>query len=198
MSSDRPSYETRHGTDQEPCQGGKRILQQLLPASWRFAYQTTLDLISRIEHLAWHDRADALDNYFSRQADGMLGTARLSAMVGGSIDPMGGAAGDNQGDDRTAEFALWCRAITTAVMVDLKQDLTIKEPTQALTYLMARDWQFAKAAAIWVGQHGMAPVADELGHLPGYAIVLLATSPNDTAERFMAREAFWQAMQKKT
>lgn len=178
--------------------GGKRALQQMLPASWRFAYQTTLDLLNRIEHLAWRDRADALDIYFSRQADGMLGSERVSAMVGGSIDPLGGASSGHHVDERAANFAIWCRAITTAVMIDLDQDRSIKEPTQALTYLVARDWQFAKSAAAWVAKHGMAPIAEALGTLPGYAIVLLATSPNDTAERFVAREAFWQAVQKKT
>lgn len=182
----------------EVCQGGKRALQQMLPASWRFAYQTTLDLLSRIEHLAWRDRADALDVYFSRQADGMLGTERVSAMVGGSIDPLGGTPNQHHGDERAAAFATWCRAVTTAVMIDLDQDRSIKEPVQALTYLVARDWQFAKSAAAWVAQHGMAPIAEALNSLPGYAIVLLATSPNDTAERFMAREAFWHAVHKKT
>ena len=195
-SDDTPSNQPEYVAP-EAYQGGKRALQQMLPTSWRFAYQTALDLISRIEHLAWCDRADTLDNYFSRQADGMLGTARVSAMVGGSIAPLEGAAGGAQGDERTAAFAIWCRAVTTAVMIDLDQDRKIKEPVQALTYLLARDWQFAKSAASWVSDHGMAPIAEALGGLPGYAIVLLATSPNDTAERFMAREAFWQAVQSK-
>jgi len=182
----------------EASYGGKRVLQQMLPASWRFAYQTALDLLNRIEHLAWRDRADALDIYFSRQADGMLGTERVTAMVGGSIEPLICLSSRRDVDDRAANFATWCRAITTAVMVDLDQDRSIKEPTQALTYLLARDWQFAKSAAKWVATHGMAPIADSLCNLPGYAIVLLATSPNDTAERFIARDAFWQAVQKKT
>jgi hypothetical protein len=30
--------------------------------------------------------------------------------------------------------------------------------------------------------------------LPGYALVLLAASPSDTADRFMARDAFWTAV----
>jgi hypothetical protein len=34
--------------------------------------------------------------------------------------------------------------------------------------------------------------------LPGYALVLLAMSPNDTMERFMARDAFWTAVMKRT
>ncbi|MGI9498529.1 MAG: hypothetical protein ACR2P3_00700, partial [Geminicoccaceae bacterium] len=78
------------------------------------------------------------------------------------------------------------------------QDEAVEEPTQALTYLVARDWHFAKSAAAWVARHGMEPVAEALKSLPGYAIVLLATSPNDTVERFMARDAFWHAVERKT
>lgn len=198
MPSDRPSKARSGSKPPDSCKGGKRALQQMLPASWRFAYQTTLDLISRIEHLAWHDRADTLDIYFSRQADGMLGTERVAAMVGGQMDVPGDKNQHPTADERSAAFATWCRAITTAVMIDLDQDRHVREPAQALTYLMARDWHFAKSAAAWVAEHGMAPVADALSSLPGYAIVLLATSPNDTVERFMARDAFWQAVHKKT
>lgn len=181
----------------DPGNGGRRALQRMLPASWRFAHQTAVDLLSRIEHLAWHDRADMLDVYFSRQADGMLGAARVTAMVGGQISRGIDETTAAQPDHRAAAFATWCRAITTAVMLDLGQDMAVRESCQALTYLVARDWHFAKAAAAWVANHGMGPVAEALNRLPGYAIVLLATSPNDTVERFMARDAFWQAVQTK-
>lgn len=180
-----------------PRKGGKRALQQMLPAGWRFAHQSTLDLISQIEHLAWRDRADTLDAYFSQQADGMLGPQQMGAMIGAR------SLGDPELEEpselntRAANFATWCRAITTAVLIDLDQDLEIKQPTQALTYLMARDWKFAKSAADWVSQNGMEAVGAALQSLPGYAIVLLATSPNDTVERFFARDAFWQAVQRK-
>lgn len=185
-------------------QGGKRVLQQMLPAGWRFAHQTALDLISQIEHLAWQDRADKLDIYFTQQADGMLGAQQVGAMIGGRLslvhDDSGVAdtSGSSSPESQAAGFAKWCRAVTTAVMVDLDHSIDVEEPTQALTYLVARDWQFAKSAAAWVAEHGMTPVADALKKLPGYAIVLLATSPNDTVERFMARDAFWQAVQTKT
>ena len=179
-------------------QSGKRVLQQLLPAGWRFAHQTALDLISQIEHLAWRDRADTLDVYFTQQADGMLGPSRMGAMLGQRLTVVGERDRPSPSNDQAASFASWCRAITTAVMIDLDQDEEIKEPAQALTYLVARDWQFAKSAASWVAVNGMAPVAEALKTLPGYAIVLLATSPNDTVERFMARDAFWQAIESKT
>ena len=178
-------------------QGGKRILQQMLPAGWRFAHQTALELISQIEHLAWQDRADRLDVYFTQQADGMLGAQRMGAMVGCRLSLVTDTPPPPT-DDQAASFATWCRAVTTAVMVDLDQQLEVREPTQALTYMVARDWQFARSAAAWIAKNGMGPVAEALKTLPGYAIVLLATSPNDTVERFAARDAFWQAVEKKT
>ncbi|MEL6962620.1 MAG: hypothetical protein AAFO01_07680 [Pseudomonadota bacterium] len=176
----------------------KRVLQQMLPAGWRFAHQTALDLISQIEHLAWDDRADKLDAYFTRQADGMLGSKRMGAMVGAQLSSMSDATELPTPSDQAATFATWCRAVTTGVMIDLEKRLEIEEPTQALTYLVARDWHFARSAAAWVAENGMAPIAEAMKGLPGYAIVLLATSPNDTAERFLARDAFWEAVQTKT
>jgi hypothetical protein len=44
----------------------------------------------------------------------------------------------------------------------------------------------------------MAPIRQALAELPGYALVLLAMSPNDTAERFLARDAFWAAVMRLT
>ena len=44
----------------------------------------------------------------------------------------------------------------------------------------------------------MAPIQHALRELPGHALVLLAVSPNDTAERFMARDAFWAAVMKRS
>ena len=50
----------------------------------------------------------------------------------------------------------------------------------------------------WSAKVGIAPIRDAFSELPGYALVLLAMSPNDTAERFLARDAFWTAVMKRT
>jgi hypothetical protein len=181
-----------------PRIAGKRALQQMLPAGWRFAYQSALDLISQMEHLAWRDRADRLDAYFSQQADGMLGPKHMSTMIGIHSSVAANQEDAAESSEKAADFATWCRAVTTAVLIDLDQDIEIRQPTQALTYLIARDWQFAKSAANWVSEHGMGSIADVLQDLPGYAMVLLATSPNDTVERFFARDAFWQGVKRNT
>ena len=88
--------------------------------------------------------------------------------------------------------------IVTAVLLELGERPEISNPHQALVYLLSRELRFAKAAALWIAEHGMAAVDGALRELPGHALVLLAASPNDTAERFMARDAFWAAVMKRT
>ena len=99
---------------------------------------------------------------------------------------------------RATRFASWSRAIVTAVLLDLAERLEISNPHQALVYLLSCDLRLAKAAALWTADHGMASVEQALREMPGHALVLLAASPNDTAERFMARDAFWAAVMKRT
>ena len=86
----------------------------------------------------------------------------------------------------------------TAVLLELDEQHAVAGPQQALTYLLSREVAFARAAAAWTARFGMAPIERALVELPGYALVLLAASPNDTAERFMARDAFWTAVMKRT
>jgi hypothetical protein len=101
-------------------------------------------------------------------------------------------------EERLARFCAWSRAIVTAVLLDLDERGEVVDPYQALTYLLTRHVPFAKAAAAWSARAGMAAIQQALCELPGYALVLLATSPNDTVERFMARDAFWSAVMKRS
>ncbi|MDF2781848.1 MAG: hypothetical protein K0S96_1652, partial [Geminicoccaceae bacterium] len=101
-------------------------------------------------------------------------------------------------EERALRFATWSRAIINAVLLDLAERVEVGNPQQALTYLLSGDLRLAKTAALWTAEHGMASVERALRELPGYALVLLAASPNDTAERFMARDAFWAAVMKRT
>jgi hypothetical protein len=175
----------------------RRFLQRRMPDSWRFAHQMTTDLAQRLEFLAWGGRADAFDTYFLRQAEAILRPSGLTELIGGP------AARDEAQttpdlDDRLARFCTWSRAIVIAVLLELGERREVINPHQALTYLLTRHVPFAKAAAAWAAKAGMAPIKDALCELPGYALVLLAMSPNDTAERFLARDAFWAAVMKRT
>jgi hypothetical protein len=167
-----------------------------LPDSWRFAQQMAADLVRQLEFLAWTARADVLDTYFLRQAEAMLRPKGLSELIGG---PSGRAdLTTPELEERLRRFCAWNRAIVTAVLLDLDERQDVINPHQALTYLLTRDVTFVRAAAGWSAKAGLAPIRQALGELPGYALVLLATSPNDTAERFLARDAFWAAVMKRT
>jgi hypothetical protein len=175
----------------------RRFLQRKMPDSWRFAHQMTTDLAQRLEFLAWAGRADAFDTYFLRQAEAMLRPSGLTELIGGAA-PLGEDQTTSDLEDRLARFCTWSRAIATAVLLDLGERHEVTNPHQALTYLLTRHVPFAKAAAAWAAKAGMTPIKDALCELPGYALVLLAMSPNDTAERFMARDAFLTAVMKRS
>ena len=88
--------------------------------------------------------------------------------------------------------------MVTAVLLDFDERREVTNAHQALTYLLTGHVPFARAAGEWSAKAGIAPIREALTELPGYALVLLAMSPNDTAERFLARDAFWTAVMKRT
>jgi len=176
----------------------RRFLQRTLPDSWRFAHQMATDLARQLEFLAWAGRADAFDTYFLRQAEAMLRPQGLTELLGGSPGPQGGEPTTPDLEERLARFCNWSRAVVTAVLLDLDERREVVNSYQALTYLLTRHVPLARAAATWSGKVGMTPIHQALCELPGYALVLLATSPNDTAERFLARDAFWTAVMKRS
>ena len=179
----------------------RRFLQRVLPDSWRFAHQMTLDLARQVEYLAWPGRAEAFDTYFLRQAEAMLRPRGLTELVHGHPVPRAGvvevARISPTQDERAIRFARWGRSIVAAVLLELDETAEVTNAHHALTYLLTGELSLAKAAASWTVGRGMGLVEQALRGLPGYALVLLAASPNDTAERFMARDAFWAAVMRR-
>jgi hypothetical protein len=170
----------------------RRFLQRVLPESARFAHQMAIDLVRQVEYLTWSTRAEAFDTYFLRQAEAMLRPKGLTELVNGAGGPE--LPERRELEERASRFAGWSRAMVTAVLLELDERAEVTNADQALTYLIGRDLVFAKAAAQWTAVHGMEPLGVVLRRLPGYALVLLASNPNDTVERFMARDAFWSAV----
>jgi hypothetical protein len=195
-------FEPRHHLalvrlEQPESSKARRCLQRMLPDSWRFAQQMAVDLVRQLEYLAWAGRADTFDTYFLRQAEAMLRPKGLTELISGQR-PRCDSIPARRLEERATRFATWSRAIVSAVLLDLCEREEVDNAQQALTYLVSCELRLAKAAALWTAEHGMAPVERALRELPGYALVLLAASPNDTAERFMARDAFWTAVMKRT
>ena len=81
-----------------------------------------------------------------------------------------------------------------AALAELAEEPKVSDPHQTLTLLLTGDLRLARIAAGWTAEHGVAPLQQALRELPGYALVMLAARPNDTAERFVARDAFWAAV----
>jgi hypothetical protein len=181
----------------EPSQA-RRFLQRTLPDSWRFAHQMAVDLVRQLEFLAWSARADTFDTYFLRQAEAMLRPEGLTELINGPSAPSGGEETANDLEERLARFCTWSRVVVTAVLLDLDERREVTNAHQALTYLLTRHVPFARAAGEWSAKAGIAPIREAFSGLPGYALVLLAMSPNDTAERFLARDAFWSAVMRRT
>jgi len=161
------------------------------PRSWRFAHHLSSDLVRQIEYLPWSGRVEIFDTYFLRQAETILRPGGLTALVGGQPSPPGEPLAPRQFEARRARFADWSRMMMTAVLLDLDERAEVMTAQQGLTYLLTLDLGYSKAAAVWTTFHGMSTIVETLHRLPGYALVLLAASPNDTVERFMARDAFW-------
>jgi len=171
--------------------GAKRFLQRTHPHCWRFAHQLSTDLVRQIEYLPWSGRVEVFDTYLLRQAETILRPCGLTAMVGGQPSTAGEPLEPGQFEPRRTRFAEWSRMVMTAALLDLDERAEVMSAQQGLTYLLTLDHGYAKAAAVWSTFHGMGSIVEALHRLPGYALVLLAASPSDTAERFMARDAFW-------
>lgn len=169
----------------------------MLPESWRFAHQIAVDLARQVEHLAWAGRSEIFDIWFLRQAETMLGVTGVDRLISGEPATQDVPRAETV-QERRLRFGTWSRAVVTAVLVELPEEPAVGNPHQALTYLLSGELLLARTAAGWTAEHGVAPLQHALRELPGYALVLLAASPNDTAERFMARDAFWTAVMKRS
>jgi hypothetical protein len=169
----------------------------MLPESWRFAQQMAVDLARQVEHLAWAGRGEVFDTWFLRQAETMLGVAGVNRLISRESAAAGPPQAATVGEG-APRFESWSRAVLTAALAELAEEPEVSNPHQALTLLLTGELRLARMAAGWTAEHGVAPIQDALRELPGYALVLLASSPNDTAERFMARDAFWAAVMKRS
>lgn len=193
-----PRYPALVWTAAPENSSAKRFLQRGLPNSWRFAHHMAADLVRQVEYLPWSGRVEVFDTYFLRQAEAMLRPNGLTALVGGQPSPPVEPLDPRQLEGRCGRFADWSRTMLTAVLIDLGERIEVTAAEQSLTYLLTRDRGYAKAAAVWSTFHGMGAIVETLHRLPGYALVLLAASPGDTAERFMARDAFWTGVMTRT
>ncbi len=162
-------------------------LAAALPGCWRAALAAAEELARRVRYLSWPDRAKALDGYLWNEARARLSTDGVTAVVNRHAEVF-------RPGHPSGAYASWCTTVIGAVLTLLDEPHRPSCAEHALTLLLSRQPEHRDAADAWLVEVTPEDLQRELARLPGYAFLLLTLYPNDCAESFVARDAFWMAM----
>ncbi len=166
-----------------------RYLRGVLSEDWDRAADAAGELADRIRYLPWADRARALDGFLWGQALGRLTKEDVTAIVNRQMPSLAEP-------ERVESYALFCRAVVTTTL-DLLEDAAtaVEHEASALVHSFSLEERHRDLALDWIGDgHNHQLLAEGLPAWPGCAFLLLILSPSDSAESFLARDAFWAAM----
>jgi hypothetical protein len=164
-----------------------RCLRGILPDGWDQALDAVAELTEEVRYLPWADRAKAFDRFFWAVARSRLTTEDVTAIV----NRQSGSVSDPA---RIEAYTRYCRAIVTATLLSLDDSKSCDDAAAALVHFFSLDRTHQEAAVDWIGNGHHAEFAGRLPGWPGCAFLLLILSPSDSAESFLARDAFWAAM----
>lgn len=162
-------------------------LRSVLPEDWDRAADVVGRLVEEVRYLPWSDRARALDAFFWSEAKTGLSTEDVTAIVNRQAAAIADPA-------PLARYAGYCRAVVTAMLLVLDDSARIDDEAAALVHFFSLDRAHREAAVEWIGNGHQALLGRRLPAWPGCAFLLLILSPSDSAESFLARDAFWAAM----
>ena len=165
----------------------KQFLRENLPAEWNRAATAAVWLASRARYLPWPDRAKAFDELYWSEARRRLATDAITAIVNRQSAMLADPG-------VIVAYGRFCGAVTTAVLLQLDEPLAVDEEAAALIHFFSLADRHREAAIAWIGERHQLGLAASLPSWPGCAFLLLILSPSDSAESFMARDAFWAAM----
>jgi hypothetical protein len=163
------------------------FLKDQVPNGWRAAAGYARRLSTRLQFLPWSDRVRLLDDFIWGEARRLLSNDEITAVI--NRQPYTLAT-----SHAILEYTTMCSAVMTSVLILLEESGRADCAHHALVLLLSRDTEHQDAAVDWVRQGGFASLQAEMTSLPGFAFLYLAVYPNDSAESFMARDAFWTAM----
>lgn len=93
------------------------------------------------------------------------------------------------------EYSNFASGTLAAILMRLGEPPIITSSHHALTCLISKARRDQDAARQWLtNQCDPNVMAKPLAQLPGYAFFCMTVFSDDTAESFMARDAFWKAM----
>lgn len=164
-----------------------RYLRGVLSDDWDRAADAAGDLADEIRQLPWTERAGMIDAFIWAQARDRLTKEEVTAIVNRQrvsiTDPT-----------RVDGYALFCRAVVSATLHLLEDTAKIEHEAAALVHFFSLEPGHRELALDWIGDGHHNRLAEGLPAWPGCAFLLLILSPSDSAESFLARDAFWAAM----
>lgn len=167
--------------------GCDAFLQDQVPNGWQDAVGHARRLATRLQYLPWADRMTLLDDFVWGEARRVLSNEEITAVI--NRQPYTLAT-----SHAILEYATMCRAVITSILMLLEEGGAAAQPEQALALLLSRSAEHQEAALDWIQEGGFERLQAVMARLPGFAFLYLAVYPNDSAESFMARDAFWTAM----
>ena len=164
-----------------------RYLRGEVPTEWDRAADAAARLAKTGRYLPWEDRAHAFDEFYWAEAKRRLATEDVTAIVNRQSAKL-------VGPDRVEAYRRFCLAVTTAALLQLDEPVRVEDEAAALVYFFSHHDPYHDAAVTWIGEGHHLGLAGRLAAWPGCAFLLLILSPSDSAESFLARDAFWAAM----
>ncbi len=140
-----------------------------------------------IRFLPWADRARILAVRCWQEAQERLSTEQVTAVIHRQPDVL----------LHCAEVRSWAERVSLLLagcVLLVEEARPSEEAPAVLTYLLTGHDPCLCAAMRWIEARGAAGLREWMVRLPGFAFLFLILYPNDSAESFMARDAFWEAM----
>lgn len=164
-----------------------RYLRRALPDAWDRAAATAAELAESTRYLPWNDRARVFDDFFWAETGRRLSSEEVTAIVNRKVGPLAAAG-------RVEDHTRFCAAVVAAAILQLDEPLRIEDEAAAMIHFLSLDEAHREAAVDWIGAGHHLGFDQRLPSWPGCAFLLLIRSPSDSAESFLARDAFWAAM----
>lgn len=162
-------------------------LRRLLPDEWDRAADVASQLAEDIRYLPWADRARSIDAFVWHEARARLTKEDVTAIVNRQ-------AASVAEPGRVDSYLRFCRGVVTTILLLLDDAAQVEHEAAALMHFFSLEDRHQEAAVAWIGDGHHERLAASLPSWPGCAFVLLILSPSDSAESFLARDAFWAAM----
>lgn len=165
----------------------ERVARERAGEEWREVYEAARDLAERLRFLPWQDRARQLDAWCWQRAQTQLSLEQITGIVNRQARFLRETPAARIFADRTS-------GVVAGTIFGLGEAGRISCHSAALIHLLSGEPVLQQPAVAWLAAAGSEGLATAMAQLPGFAFLFLVLYPNDSAESFMARDAFFAAM----